>query len=242
MYAVVIAVVVFLVSWAAIAARPWATPKPDVRLVALSLREQRLRAAELRERLAAAGRAAAGSPGRGSGSGPTGGEGGSGGNRGSNSGSSSGGSGGQGPAGCVLIDVRPAAQFGVMSLPDAVNLPFDSPERFRERHVARVLALAGGGAGDGAERAEPVAGRAGDGGAHGNGSGAGAAAVVGGAAAAAELGGLEQQRPVYVVCRRGNHSQLAVKELRAAGLADVFDLAGGMEAWAAEVDPGMPVL
>jgi hypothetical protein len=44
MYAVVIAVVVFLVSWAAIAARPWATPKPDARLVALSLREQRLRA------------------------------------------------------------------------------------------------------------------------------------------------------------------------------------------------------
>lgn len=43
-YAVVIAVVVFFVSWAAVAAKPWATAKPDPRLAALSQREQRLRA------------------------------------------------------------------------------------------------------------------------------------------------------------------------------------------------------
>ena len=43
-YAVVLALAVFLVSWAAIAARPWATPKPDPRLAALATREHRLRA------------------------------------------------------------------------------------------------------------------------------------------------------------------------------------------------------
>jgi hypothetical protein len=44
LYAVAIAVVVFFVSWAAVAAKPWATAKPDARLAALSQREQRLRA------------------------------------------------------------------------------------------------------------------------------------------------------------------------------------------------------
>ena len=43
LYAVVIAVVVFFVSWATIAAKPWATAKPDSRLAALAQREQRLR-------------------------------------------------------------------------------------------------------------------------------------------------------------------------------------------------------
>ena len=42
MYAVVLALVVFLVSWAAVAARPWA-PSTDPRLAALAQREQRLR-------------------------------------------------------------------------------------------------------------------------------------------------------------------------------------------------------
>ena len=43
LYAVVIAVVVFCVSWAAVAAKPWVTPKPDPRLAALAQREQQLR-------------------------------------------------------------------------------------------------------------------------------------------------------------------------------------------------------
>ncbi len=43
-YAVVVALVVFLVSWAAIAARPWATVQPDPRLAALAQRQQRLQA------------------------------------------------------------------------------------------------------------------------------------------------------------------------------------------------------
>ena len=44
LYAVVIAVVVFFVSWATVAARPWAPAKSDPRLAAIAQREQRLRA------------------------------------------------------------------------------------------------------------------------------------------------------------------------------------------------------
>ena len=42
--AVAVAVVVFLVSWAAVAARPWAAAGPDPRLAALAVRERHLRA------------------------------------------------------------------------------------------------------------------------------------------------------------------------------------------------------
>ncbi len=44
LYAVVIAVVVFFVSWATVAAKPWATTTSDPRLAAITQREQRLRA------------------------------------------------------------------------------------------------------------------------------------------------------------------------------------------------------
>ena len=43
-YAVAIALVVFFLTWAAVAAKPWATPKQDPRLAALAQREVRLRA------------------------------------------------------------------------------------------------------------------------------------------------------------------------------------------------------
>ena len=42
-YAAAFAVVVFCVSWATVAAKPWATAKPDPRLAALAQREQHLR-------------------------------------------------------------------------------------------------------------------------------------------------------------------------------------------------------
>jgi hypothetical protein len=44
LYAVVVAVLVFFVTWAGVAAKPWATTKTDPRLAALAKREQRLRA------------------------------------------------------------------------------------------------------------------------------------------------------------------------------------------------------
>jgi hypothetical protein len=42
-YAVALALVVFFVAWAAVAAKPWATAKADPRIAALAQREQRLR-------------------------------------------------------------------------------------------------------------------------------------------------------------------------------------------------------
>jgi hypothetical protein len=44
LYAVVVAVLIFCVAWAVVAARPWVTTKTDPRLAALAVREQRLRA------------------------------------------------------------------------------------------------------------------------------------------------------------------------------------------------------
>lgn len=43
LYAVALALVVFFVTWAGVAARPWATEAEDPRLVALERRELRLR-------------------------------------------------------------------------------------------------------------------------------------------------------------------------------------------------------
>ncbi|HSC92864.1 MAG TPA: hypothetical protein VLB86_14525 [Gaiellaceae bacterium] len=44
----VVAVAVFLVLWAAVAARPWTTPKPDPRVEQLAAREARLERESLR--------------------------------------------------------------------------------------------------------------------------------------------------------------------------------------------------
>lgn len=53
-YAVVLALSIFFVTWAAVAAKPWATAATDARLVALAKREQRLRAdAKLVEQIVA---------------------------------------------------------------------------------------------------------------------------------------------------------------------------------------------
>jgi hypothetical protein len=43
LYALVLAVLVFFVSWAAIAAHPWVTTTTDPRMAALAAREQQLR-------------------------------------------------------------------------------------------------------------------------------------------------------------------------------------------------------
>ncbi|KIY99793.1 adenylyltransferase andsulfurtransferase MOCS3/UBA4 [Monoraphidium neglectum] len=139
--------------------------------------------------------------------------------RGANASSSGGGGGGSGDGAWVLVDVRPKEQFDVMSLPGAVNMPFVTPESFIDRHLPQLLRLAhGGGA------AAPH-----------QGGGAAASAAAPAAAAA-------PPRPVYVMCRRGNHSQLAVRALREAGLAECYDLVGGIQAWAQEVDPALPIL
>ncbi len=48
-----------------------------------------------------------------------------------------------------------------------------------------------------------------------------------------QIGTLDKYRgkPVIVVCRSGNQSQLAVRQLRQAGFDEVYNLAGGMVGW-----------
>lgn len=45
---------------------------------------------------------------------------------------------------------------------------------------------------------------------------------------------------LYVVCRRGNDSQRAVKYLQENGYPSAKDIIGGLEGWAQEVDPTFP--
>jgi len=117
----------------------------------------------------------------------------------------------------VVLDVRPRAQFDVMALRGAVNVPFSELDR-RWAEVEALARMPSGGGGDDDEAACPP-----------------------------PPGGV-----VVVVCRRGNHSQLCARRLRAAlvasGLGEheakarVRDLVGGYEAWAASCEAHVPVL
>jgi rhodanese-related sulfurtransferase len=51
-------------------------------------------------------------------------------------------------------------------------------------------------------------------------------------------GELKKDRPVIVVCNTGTTAGPAAAQLRAAGIADVFVLAGGLAAWR---EAGLPV-
>ncbi|KAG5462411.1 MAG: adenylyltransferase [Olpidium bornovanus] len=48
------------------------------------------------------------------------------------------------------------------------------------------------------------------------------------------------QGTLFVVCRRGNDSQLAVQLLKEHGMSNVRDVVGGLTAWSEGVDPGFP--
>lgn len=49
------------------------------------------------------------------------------------------------------------------------------------------------------------------------------------------------QEPVFVVCRYGNDSQIAVRRLKEKfGLRDVKDIIGGVDKWSRDVDPTFP--
>ncbi|KAI8895728.1 hypothetical protein BC833DRAFT_600248 [Globomyces pollinis-pini] len=51
----------------------------------------------------------------------------------------------------------------------------------------------------------------------------------------------DKQVPVYVICRLGNDSQLAVELLRKHGIKESFDIIGGLDEWASEIDNTFPV-
>lgn len=58
-----------------------------------------------------------------------------------------------------------------------------------------------------------------------------------GALAAAAV---DPARPAVVYCHRGARGRAAVERLRALGVARVANLAGGIDRWSEEVDPGVP--
>ncbi|KAI0667802.1 hypothetical protein C8Q78DRAFT_1081688 [Trametes maxima] len=61
-------------------------------------------------------------------------------------------------------------------------------------------------------------------------------------AAGAELPDAGEDTELYVVCRLGNDSQLAVDALKGVGATGVVrDLIGGLRAWAGEVDNNFPI-
>ena len=99
----------------------------------------------------------------------------------------------------VLVDVRPAHHFKIVSLPKSLNIPLSTLET-RLPEISSAL-----------KKEEEDKG------------------VVSGSSAR-----------LYVVCRRGNDSQRAVKYLKEKGFTSAKDIVGGLESWAQNVDPNFP--
>jgi len=53
------------------------------------------------------------------------------------------------------------------------------------------------------------------------------------------LGELPEGRALVMICHTGRRSQHAAMLLATAGRPEVHNLAGGVEAWALEIDPAM---
>ncbi|XP_047341242.1 adenylyltransferase and sulfurtransferase MOCS3 [Impatiens glandulifera] len=94
----------------------------------------------------------------------------------------------------LLVDVRPAHHYKIVSLPRSINIPFANIE-------ARLPEIS--------------------------------------SSFKNETGSVHPLS-LYVMCRRGNDSQRAVKYLHEMGFNSAKDIVGGIEAWAREVDPSLP--
>jgi rhodanese-related sulfurtransferase len=55
------------------------------------------------------------------------------------------------------------------------------------------------------------------------------------------LDGIDAQRPVVCICHHGARSLHAAMLLEQHGCREVYNLSGGVDAWARQVDPGMPI-
>jgi rhodanese-related sulfurtransferase len=53
-------------------------------------------------------------------------------------------------------------------------------------------------------------------------------------------GRIDRERPIAVICHHGIRSRQVALYLEHFGCRDVMNLAGGVEAWAREIDPTMP--
>lgn len=56
----------------------------------------------------------------------------------------------------------------------------------------------------------------------------------------ARLAELDRDRPVACLCHHGGRSMQVAHFLAQAGFGHVANIAGGINAWSAEVDPGVP--
>ncbi|KAI9339897.1 hypothetical protein BDR26DRAFT_820623 [Obelidium mucronatum] len=111
----------------------------------------------------------------------------------------------------LLLDVRDKNQYDIAKLDNSVNIPWSQ----LARRLGEVFDLIGMTAVD---SSKDVQDSQEDG---------------GGIVAANAL-------PVYVLCRLGNDSQLAVKLLQAAGISRVWDIEGGLYDWSDSVDSTFP--
>ena len=56
----------------------------------------------------------------------------------------------------------------------------------------------------------------------------------------ARLAELDRERPLRVLCHHGGRSQQCALFLERQGFADVANVAGGIDAWSALIDPAVP--
>ena len=56
-----------------------------------------------------------------------------------------------------------------------------------------------------------------------------------------EVEKIATDKPVIIHCRSGARSAAAVMQLEAQGFTKLYNLKGGIVAWAQEIDPNMPV-
>ena len=50
----------------------------------------------------------------------------------------------------------------------------------------------------------------------------------------------DKDRPIIVYCHHGRRSLRVTAELRQAGFTDVKSMAGGIDVWSMDIDPGVP--
>ncbi len=58
---------------------------------------------------------------------------------------------------------------------------------------------------------------------------------------AARIDELDRTRPIVCICHHGNRSAYVTLFLTQQGFSDVYNLTGGVDAWARQVDSAMPV-
>ncbi len=54
------------------------------------------------------------------------------------------------------------------------------------------------------------------------------------------LGELDPAQPILCICHHGMRSAQVVAFLERAGFESVYNLAGGIDAWSAQIDPSVP--